>query len=142
VINRWPGPRWSRHRQTCFENVTAKTRGRFKIEDGFLWNGHGNAAVRDRASLPHSCKKIEYVAAEEIRKAMLQVARDSFGATCTEIAHGACRLLGFGRVIDDVRVVIDQTFGAHCIGDLNRCAGNWNRALLRDLSSIGSLKSL
>lgn len=83
--------------------------GRFKVKDGFLWKTDMETpTVRDRAGLPQSCKKIEYVAAEEIQAAILQVAQDSFGATCTEIAHGACRLLGFGRVTDDVRVVIDQ----------------------------------
>jgi len=83
--------------------------GRFKAKDGFLWKtGMETPAVRDRSDLSQSCKKIDYVAPEEIREAILEVARNSFGATPTEIAHGACRLLGFGRVTDDVRVVIDQ----------------------------------
>jgi hypothetical protein len=64
-------------------------------------------AVRDRSDLPQSCKKIEYVAPEEIRAALLQVAQESFGASPSEIAHGACRLLGFGRLTDEMRVVID-----------------------------------
>jgi hypothetical protein len=79
------------------------------VKDGFLWKtGMETPAVRDRSDLTQSFKKIDYVAPEEIREAILEVARNSFGATPTEIAHGACRLLGFGRVTDDVRAVIDQ----------------------------------
>jgi very-short-patch-repair endonuclease len=83
--------------------------GRFQVKDGFLWKKDMEAPpVRDRAGLPQSCKKIEYISPEEIRAAIVQIAQESFGATPSEIAHGACRLFGFGRVTDDVRLVIDQ----------------------------------
>jgi hypothetical protein len=97
--------------QEAFQQAiqTGSRWGRFKVEDGFLWKtGMEAPSVRDRSDLPQACKKIEYVAPEEIRKAILEVARISFGATPIEIAHGTCRLLGFGRVTDDVRAVIDQ----------------------------------
>jgi very-short-patch-repair endonuclease len=97
--------------QEAFERAlhTGSRWGRFKVKDGFLWKADMETpAVRDRSDLPQSCKKIDYVAPEEIRAAILQVAQDSFGATPMQIAHGACHLLGFGRVTDDVRLVIDQ----------------------------------
>jgi very-short-patch-repair endonuclease len=83
--------------------------GRFRVTDGFLWKTDMKTPpVRDRANLPQPCRKIEYISPEEICAAIVQVAQDSFGATPTEVAHGACRLLGLGRLTDDVRVVIDQ----------------------------------
>lgn len=97
--------------QEAFERAlhTGSRWGRFKVKDGFLWKTDmETTTVRDRSDLPQSCKKIDYVTSEEIQSAILQVAQDSFGATPIEIAHGACRLLGFGRVTDDVRVVNDQ----------------------------------
>lgn len=100
----------SRIQEAFQQAIQTGTRlGRFKVKDGFLWRADMETpAVRDRSDLSQSCKKIDYVAPEEIREAILQVARESFGGTPIEIAHGACRLLGFGRVTDDVRVVIDQ----------------------------------
>ena len=97
--------------QEAFERAleTGSRWGRFKVKDGFLWKtGMEIPAIRDRSDLSQACKKIDYVAPEEIREAILQVARDSFGGTPIEIVHGACRLLGFGRVTDDVRAVIDK----------------------------------
>jgi len=82
--------------------------GRFSVRDGFLWRTDMTVPpLRDRSDLPQSSKKIEYVAREEIRVAIERVARDSYGVAPDDVASGACRLLGFGRVTDEVRAVID-----------------------------------
>jgi very-short-patch-repair endonuclease len=82
--------------------------GRFSVRDGFLWRTDMIApALRDRSDLPQAAKKIEYVAPEEIRVAIERVAQDSYGVDPDDVANGACRLLGFGRVTDELRTVID-----------------------------------
>jgi Protein of unknown function (DUF3320) len=82
--------------------------GRFIVRDGFLWRTDMTApALRDRSDLPQAAKKIEYVAPEEIQLAIERVAQDSYGVAPGDVATGACRLLGFGRVTDEIRTVID-----------------------------------
>ena len=39
--------------------------------------------------------------------AIKRVAQDSYGVAPDDAAHGACRLPGFGRVTDEMRIVID-----------------------------------
>lgn len=82
--------------------------GRFSVRDGFLWRTDMTApALRDRSDLPQSAKKIEYVAPEELRVAIERVAQDSYGVAPRDVASGACRLLGFARVTDEMRTVIE-----------------------------------
>jgi hypothetical protein len=66
------------------------------------------APVRDRSDLGTSARKIEYVAPEEIRAAIERVAQDSYGVSPSDVANGACRLLGFSRVTDEMRAVVEK----------------------------------
>lgn len=64
--------------------------------------------LRDRSDPPHTAKKIEYVAPEEIQaaieRAIIERAiNDSYGLAPHEVAISACRLLGFSRVTDQMR---------------------------------------
>lgn len=71
----------------------------------WTWKG---LTVGDRPGLPQSCKKVDYVAPEEIRAAILQVVNDSFGATPIETADGAPSARIRTRHTDDARAIIDQ----------------------------------
>ncbi len=88
--------------------LTGSRAGRFSVRDGFLWRTDMTTPVlRDRSDLPQAAKKIEHVAPEEIQVAIERVAQDSYGVAPNDVASGACRLLGFGRVTDEMRAVID-----------------------------------
>ena len=96
--------------QDAFQHayLTGSRAGRFSVRDGFLWRTDMTAPpLRDRSDLPQSSKKIEHVAPEEIQVAIERVAQDSYGVAPGDVASGACRLLGFGRVTDEMRTVID-----------------------------------
>jgi very-short-patch-repair endonuclease len=82
---------------------------RFVYRDGFLWADESlNLAVRDRSDFPPQLKKLEYVAPEEICAAIEQSVDESFGLATDEVAVSACRLLGFARVSEDMRVIAER----------------------------------
>jgi hypothetical protein len=66
------------------------------------------AVVRDRSDVPQSAKKIEYVSPEEIQAAIQRLVQDSYGVASNDVANGACRLLGFARVTDEMRAVVEK----------------------------------
>ena len=83
--------------------------GRFTVRGGFLWRTDMAAAtIRDRSDLPQSAKKIEYVSPEEIQGAIEQVIQSSYGLASDDVASYACRLLGFARLTDEMRAVVDK----------------------------------
>jgi hypothetical protein len=67
-----------------------------------------NALVRDRSDFPPQFKKMEYVAQEEVCAAIEQSVDESFGLAADEVAVAACRLLGFARVSEDMRLIIEK----------------------------------
>jgi hypothetical protein len=93
-------------RSAC--DVGSRT-GRFTVRGGFLWRTDMAAApLRDRSDLPQSAKKFEYVSPEEIQAAIEQVIQDSYGLSRDDVASYACRLLGFPRLTDEMRAVVDK----------------------------------
>ena len=83
--------------------------GLFTMGNGFLWRDKDQQPiVRDRSDLFPSMKKIEYIAPEEIGFAIEQVIRECYGAGAEEIASSACRLLGFARVTEEMRAVVEK----------------------------------
>jgi len=53
-------------------------------------------------------KKLEYVAPEEIAAAIERVVRESYGMDAEEIASATCRVLGFARVTEEMRSVVEK----------------------------------
>jgi very-short-patch-repair endonuclease len=79
----------------------------------FLWPaGMSRPAVRDRGNLPAVSRKLDLVAPEEIAAAIEKVVSDSFGMEPVAIPPAACRLLGFPRVSDEMRVRVESIIGA------------------------------
>ena len=64
--------------------------------------------VRDRSEAPTQLKKIELIAPEEIQAAIEQSVGDSFGLATEDVAISACRLLGFARVSEDMRMAVEE----------------------------------
>jgi len=83
--------------------------GLFEMGNGFLWRAGGQGpVVRDRSDFSQAMKKIEYVAPEEIALAIERVVRDCYGMGAEEIAASTCRLLGFARVTEEMRTVVEK----------------------------------
>ncbi len=63
--------------------------------------------VRDRSELPAASRKLEFVAPEEIRRAILIVVEESYGIVPTEVPNAVCRLFGFSRVTDEMSAAVE-----------------------------------
>jgi hypothetical protein len=97
--------------QDAFQSAcnVGSSAGRFAVRGGFLWRADMAAPeLRDRSDLPQSVKKLEYVAPEEIQAAISRIVQDSYGVTPDDVATYACRLLGFARITDEMRAVVDK----------------------------------
>jgi hypothetical protein len=93
-------------KRACLSGSRSK---RFVYLGGFLWKDESrDPIVRDRSDFPTQLKKLEYVAPEEIRAAIVQSVGDSFGLVAQDVATSACRLLGFARVSEDMRMTVDK----------------------------------
>lgn len=81
----------------------------FLARGEFLWQqGMQDPPVRDRSELPAGSRKFEFIAPEEIKRAILIVAQESHGITPSEVANAVWRLLGFARVTEEMSAVAEQ----------------------------------
>lgn len=88
--------------------------GKVHFRSPFLWRvGQEEASVRDRSALPngHRLRQAEMIAPEEIRAALLEVVRDSYGITDDQAAKNASRLMGFRRLGPKLKLVIRTALG-------------------------------
>jgi hypothetical protein len=84
--------------------ASAVASGTIQRRGDFLWpTAMTTPEPRDRSALPASSRKLELIAPEELAEAVLRVARESFGIEPDSLAPAAARLLGFARVMEDVR---------------------------------------
>jgi very-short-patch-repair endonuclease len=84
------------------------TRRLFVRKGEFLWSSTMNQSpVRDRSALPAASRKLELVAGEEIRQAILRVVEESYGIVPEDVPAAVCRLLGFARITDEMSAVIE-----------------------------------
>ncbi len=75
----------------------------------FLWSRPlHQVVVRDRSDLPSNIKKIEYVAPQELKKAIEVVVRQAHGIESDEAIVETARLLGFRRVTDGIEARIGK----------------------------------
>lgn len=89
------------------------TRQHFTCRGDFLWKiGMEQPEVRDRASLPNGCRKLELVAPEELRLAILAVVQAAYGMNPVEVPTAVCRILGFARMTDEMKADIEPHLNA------------------------------
>jgi very-short-patch-repair endonuclease len=82
---------------------------KFVYREGFLWADDSfNLVVRDRSEVPAQFKRLDCIAPEEIKAAIEQSVGESFGLLQEDVATSACRLLGFARVSEDMRLAVEQ----------------------------------
>ncbi len=83
------------------------TGGLFQRRGDFLWRiGMVEPTVRDRGALAASSRKIEFIAPEEIRTAILKAVEASCGMRPDEAPGVVCRLFGFARVTDEMEAAL------------------------------------
>ena len=84
------------------------SRGLFAKRGEFLWgSAMQQPPVRDRSALPAASRKLEFVAPEELRRAILMVVQESYGIVPAEVPNAVCRLFGFSRVTDDMSAAVE-----------------------------------
>jgi very-short-patch-repair endonuclease len=96
--------------QEAFEEAMNKGLARklFMRRTDFLWSLDMELApVRDRSALPSASRKLELIAPEEIRRAILIVVMDACGIVPEEVPNAVCRLLGFARMTDEMRAAVE-----------------------------------
>jgi very-short-patch-repair endonuclease len=80
----------------------------FTQRQEFLWGpAMKQPPVRDRSELPAASRKLEFVAPEEIRRAILIVVEESYGIIPAEVPNAVCRLFGFSRVTDEMTAAVE-----------------------------------
>jgi very-short-patch-repair endonuclease len=96
--------------QQAFEQAVevGLARKLFVKRGDFLWtSAMQQAPVRDRRDLPASSRSFEFVAPEEVRRAVQIVVRESCGIVPDEVPGAVCRLFGFARVTSDMIAAVE-----------------------------------
>ncbi len=96
--------------QQAFEEAVqlGVSRGLFIKRGEFLWGlAMQQPPVRDRSGLPGASRRLEFVAPEELRRAILIVVQESYGIVPAEVPNAVCRLFGFSRVTDDMSAAVE-----------------------------------
>lgn len=103
----------------------AERKGLLRRVEHFLWPPKMKAPVlRDRSGLPPASKKIAYVCSDEIALAIRHVVSSAFGIAADELPPSVGRLIGFGRVTEEMRSEITKVIGAlEQSGELERVNG-------------------
>jgi hypothetical protein len=63
--------------------------------------------MRDRSDLQVASRKFEFLAPEEIRRAVLIVVQASYGIVPEDVPSAVCRLFGFARATDDMTAAVE-----------------------------------
>ncbi len=80
----------------------------FVKREEFLWGSTmEQPPVRNRSELPATSRKLEFVAPEEVRRAILIVVEESYGIVPTQVPSAVCRLFGFARVTDEMSAAVE-----------------------------------
>jgi len=83
------------------------TSGQFSMRGDHLWKpGMTTPLVRDRSTLPLSSRKLDLVAPEEIRRAIVDAVKASCGMNPDEVPNAVCRALGFARVTEEMKAEV------------------------------------
>ena len=79
-------------------------RRQFNKRGEFLWKiGMEQPPVRDRSILPNGSRRLEFVAPEEIQRAIVDAVEVARGMNPDEVPTAVCRVFGFARVTDDMK---------------------------------------
>lgn len=92
----------------------AISKRRVRMIGNFLWDPEmKEPRIRDRSALDATAKKLELVAPEEIRAALLAEIRSAYSMSIEDAISGAARALGLQRVTAQMHDVFRQQI--HCL---------------------------
>lgn len=93
--------------------VLAKGRGKVDFDGKFVSKRTSDLILpRGRQGFPSQYKKIEYIHPLEIRQAIIEVTRLSFGIGISEVCSEVLRCFGFERVTEQMRQAVRQEVDA------------------------------
>ena len=100
--------------------VRASLDGRIEQRGPFLWSaGMGDPPLRDRGAI--GGRSLSNVAPEEIAVAIRTVITNAYGMEQSQVAAAACRLLGFPRLTEEMRALVNPLIeGMLASGQLQR----------------------
>ncbi len=82
--------------------------GHLRKEGDFLWlPTMTKPTLRDRSAAPDNTRKLEMIAPEEIALAVIRVVESSYGMEPAELPAATCRVFGFQRVSEDMRLRVE-----------------------------------
>ncbi len=96
--------------QSALESAIEQTirQGIVERRGDFLWPSPApSLAARDRSALPPASRRLDLVAPEELALAVERVTASALGMEPEAIPSAACRLLGFPRISEEMRVRVD-----------------------------------
>ena len=100
------GPRLRQTLETAISNAVET--GRVRQQKQFLWAPDMlQPTLQDRSQLPVGSKNIQLIAPEEIMLAIQKVVADAFGMSPEEVPATVAKLLGFGRLNEDIREQVE-----------------------------------
>ena len=85
---------------------------RIRKRGSFVWaTGVWRPEVRDRSGLPQQERRLEFVAPEELREAIIVTVKSSYTVRRDDALRGAAALMGFKRLSQDMREAISASLG-------------------------------
>lgn len=116
----------NRIRQAIRNGVNhAKRAGTIMVNNDFLWKTPLHTPeIRDRSEFPNNLKKLELIAAAEIREALLAVVKHSYGIGRNDAIVAALQLLGFERVTEVMKSSVDADLSELISSELIRVDGD------------------
>lgn len=81
-----------------------------RLDGAFLYRVDGDpVTVRDRSAAPPAMRAVQAIAPAEIDFAVAFAVEAAYGIEAEHLPSAACRLLGLGRVTDDLRSAVDES---------------------------------
>ncbi|HYI14606.1 MAG TPA: DUF3320 domain-containing protein, partial [Thermomicrobiales bacterium] len=104
--------------------VRASLDGRIEQRGPFLWSaGMSDPPLRDRSAL--NGRALQTIAPEEIAVAIRTVVENAYGIEQAQVAAAACRLLGFPRLTEEMRAIVDPLIEAMLASGQLQRQGNY-----------------
>jgi very-short-patch-repair endonuclease len=104
----------------------ASQSGGIRKKGDFLWSVSMSAPpVRDRSELPASSRKMQLIAPEEIKAALVRATTNAFAISEDALVADCGRMFGFARVTEEMRETISQVVKVAIAEGRLLQEGNW-----------------
>jgi very-short-patch-repair endonuclease len=120
TINRWQISRLGKNIQQSLDTITNKmqTRGKVKVQDGFIWPGERPDSVSIRVNTNQASRSIDEIPHEELAKAAHLLLDAGTRMTREDLVLEVARLIGYHRrgqnITDRIDAAIDVLLEEEC----------------------------